>query len=190
MESRDLKSLEPEVNKLVIEAQTGSTEAFARLYDIFIQPVYRYIFFKVKKGDALDLTETVFLKVWEHLRPYNSLKGAFSSWIFNIAHNTVVDHYRSQREHVDLDDVVLPDESREADPKFLTENRLNQALLNKALAKLKKKYQDILILRYVNGLENPEIARIMRRSEGSLRILKFRALQALKKIMEDMNIKD
>ena len=188
MESRDLKSLELEINELVIKAQAGDTAAFAKLYDIFIQPIYRYVFFKVKKNDALDLTEAVFLKVWENLRSYNKLKGAFSSWIFKIAHNTVVDHYRASREHVDLDAVVLPDESREADPKFLTENRLNQALLNKALGKLKKKYQDILLLHYVNGLDNREISRIMRRSEGSLRILKFRALQSLKKIMEDMNI--
>lgn len=188
MESRDLKSLEPQINDLVPKAQAGDTEAFAKLYDIFIQPIYRYIFFKVKKNEALDLTEAVFLKVWEHLKSYSKLKGAFSSWVFKIAHNTVIDHYRAQREHVDLDSVVLPDESREGDPKLLTENRLNQALLNKALAKMKKKYQDILILRYVNGLETPEIARIMRRSEGSLRILKFRALQELKKILKDMNI--
>jgi RNA polymerase sigma-70 factor, ECF subfamily len=189
MESRDLKSLEPEINVFVQKAQSGDTEAFAKLYDIFIQPVYRYIFFKVDKNEALDLTESVFLKVWEHLKSYNKLKGAFSSWVFKIAHNAVVDHYRLKREHVDLDDVVLPDESKEADPRFLAENRLNQALLRVALSKLKKKYQDVLLLRYVNGLEHREIARIMRRSEGSLRILKFRALQSLKKVMEDMNIK-
>lgn len=188
MEQKDLKSLEPEINVLVQKAQSGDTEAFARLYDIFIQPVYRYVFFKVKKEDALDLTESVFLKVWEHLKSYSKLKGAFSSWVFKIAHNIVVDHYRLQRETVNLDDVVLPDENRESDPKFVTENRLNQELLRNALSKLKKKYQDVLVLRYVNGLEHREIARIMRRSEGSLRILKFRALQALKKIMEDMNI--
>jgi RNA polymerase sigma-70 factor (ECF subfamily) len=188
MEYQDLKSLESEINLLVQKAQSGDTEAFAGIYDIFIRPVYRYIFFKVKKNDALDLTESVFLKVWEHLKSYNKLKGAFSSWVFKIAHNLVVDYYRLQHEHVDLDDVVLPDESKEADPRFLTENRLNQEILRKALAKLKKKHQDVLILRYVNGLENREIASIMRRSEGSLRILKYRALQALKKVMKDMNI--
>jgi len=189
MESRDLKSIEPEINVLVQKAQLGDTEAFGKLYDIFIQPVYRYIFFKVKKDDALDLTESVFLKVWEHLKSYSKLKGAFSSWIFKIAHNLVVDYYRLQREHVDLDDVVLPDESKAADPKFLAENSMNRDLLRKGISKLKKKYQDVLILRYINGLEHREIARIMRRSEGSLRILKFRALQSLKKILEDMNIR-
>lgn len=189
MEHQDLKTLEPKIHALVQKAQAGDTEAFAELYDILIQPVYRYIFYKVKKNDALDLTEAVFLKVWEHLKSYSRLKGAFSSWVYKIAHNAVVDYYRMQREHVDLDAVVLPDESKEADPRFMTENRLNQALLQKALSQLKKKYQDVLILRYINGLEHREIARIMRRSEGSLRILKFRALQSLKKIMEDMNIR-
>ncbi len=189
MESKDLKSQEPEINALVQKAQSGNTEAFAGLYDIFIQPVYRYIFFKVSKEDALDLTESVFLKVWENIKSYSKMKGAFSSWVFKIAHNAVVDYYRLNREHVDLDSVVLPDESRDSDPRFLTENRLNQDLLRKALAKLKKKYQDVLLLRFVNGLEHREIARIMRRSEGSLRILKFRALQELKKVLKDMNIR-
>ncbi|MFO0780659.1 MAG: RNA polymerase sigma factor [Candidatus Gracilibacteria bacterium] len=188
MEQKDLKMQEPEINILVQKAQTGDTEAFAKLYDIFIQPVYRYVYYKVRKDDALDLTESVFLKVWEHLKSYSKLKGAFSSWVFKIAHNVVVDHYRLQREHVDIDAIDLPDENRESDPKFITENRLNQDLLRQALSKLKKKYQDVLVLRYINGLEHREIARIMRRSEGSLRILKFRALQSLKKIMEDMNI--
>ena len=188
MEQKDLKTQEPEINLLVEMAQTGDTEAFARLYDIFIQPVYRYIYYKVAKEEALDLTESVFLKVWEHLKSYSKLKGAFSSWVFKIAHNVVVDHYRVQREHVDLDDVVLQDENRESDPRFMTENSLNQDLLRKALSKLKKKYQDVLVLRYVNGLEHREIARVMKRSEGSMRILKFRALQALKKVLEDMNI--
>ena len=188
MEHKDLKSLEPEINVLVQKAQVGDTDAFAKLYDYFVQPVYRYIFFKVSKNDALDLTESVFLKVWEHLKYYSKLKGGFSSWVFKIEHNVVVDYYRLQREHVDLDDVVLPDESRESDPKFMTENRLNQEVLRAALSKLKKKHQDVLLLRYVNGLEHREIARIMRRSEGSLRILKFRALQALRKVMRDMNI--
>lgn len=188
MEQKDLKMQEPEINILVQKAQMGDTEAFAKLYDIFIQPVYRYVYYKVRKDDALDLTESVFLKVWEHLKSYSKLKGAFSSWVFKIAHNVVVDHYRLQREHVDIDAIDLPDENRESDPKFITENRLNQDLLRQALSKLKKKYQDVLVLRYINGLEHREIARIMRRSEGSLRILKFRALQSLKKIMEDMNI--
>ena len=143
MEQKDLKTQEPEINLLVEMAQTGDTEAFARLYDIFIQPVYRYIYYKVAKEEALDLTESVFLKVWEHLKSYSKLKGAFSSWVFKIAHNVVVDHYRVQREHVDLDDVVLQDENRESDPRFMTENSLNQDLLRKALSKLKKKYQDV-----------------------------------------------
>ena len=188
MENKDLKSLEPQIAELVQAAQLGDTDAFAKLYDIFIQPVYRYVFYKVAKDDAMDLTESVFLKVWEHLKSYSRLKGAFSSWVFKIAHNVVVDYYRMKKEHVDLDDVVLPDESREGNPRLMAENSLNQDLLRKALAKLKQKYQDVLILRYVNGLEHREIARVMRRSEGSLRILKFRALQALKKVMEDMNV--
>jgi DNA-directed RNA polymerase specialized sigma24 family protein len=65
---------------------------------------------------------------------------------------------------------------------------MSQEVLHGAISRLKKKYQQIIILRYINELENFEIAKIMRRSEGSLRILKFRALKALKQTLEEMGI--
>jgi len=188
MDPKDLQSCGPEIILLVEDAQKGDTEAFAKLYDYYIQPIYRYIYFKVPREEALDLTESVFLKVWENLRSFKAHKGSFSSWIFKIAHNLVVDHYRLQRHDVQLESLSLPDETQEADPAFLTENSLNQDMLRKALAKLKKKYQDVLLLRYINGLGHQEIARIMHRSDGGLRILKFRALKALKKVLEEMGI--
>lgn len=177
------------IELIVKEAQKGSTEAFGKLYDLYVNQIYRYISFKVSKEDALDLTETVFLKVWEHVASYKKGSGTFASWIFRIAHNLVIDHYRLQRHHASLDDVVLPDEKREADPAFLTENKFTQAMLKKAIAKLNPKYQQILLLRYITGLEPDEIGKIMNRSPGSLRILKFRALQSLKKILEDMGVR-
>lgn len=176
-----------QIEDLVVKAQNADIDAFGKLYDHFIDQIYRYVYFKVGKDEALDLTENVFLKTWENLKSYRKGDKQFSSWLFRIAHNVVVDHYRLSKESLSLD-MDLPDNKRQNDPIVLTEQKLGSESLRKAIGKLKKKYQQIIILKYINELENYEIARVMHRSEGSLRILKFRALKALKQILENMNV--
>ena len=176
-----------EIEELVIHAKNKDSDSFARLYDEFVDQIYRYIYFKVDKEDAVDLTENVFLKVWENLSKYKTGKMYFSSWIFKIAHNVVVDHYRLSKSVSSLE-YDIPDERKDVSPAYLTEQKISSDALRKAISGLKGKYRQILILKYINELENHEIATIMKRSEGSLRILKFRALKALRQILEDMNI--
>jgi len=177
-----------EIEQLVEKAQNGDTGSFGDLYDFFIDPIYRYIFFKVKKDDALDLTENVFLKIWENLGSYRKTEGSsFSSWAYRIAHNVVVDYYRITKEHSELD-ANIADDKKHNNPVVTTERKLGQDALKNAIFKLKKTYRQIILMKYINELENHEIARVLRRSEGSVRILKFRALKALKRILEEMNI--
>ena len=187
MSGRDLSAEEIEI--LVEKSQEGNTTSFAKLYDFFIDPIYRYVFFKVKKDDALDLTENIFLKIWENLKSYRRSGGraTFSSWVYRIAHNVVVDHYRMEKEYAVLD-ANTADDKRHNDPVHLTEQKLGRDVLKSAVSKLKKAYRQIILLKYVNELENHEIARIIGKSEGSVRILKFRALRALKEILENMKI--
>lgn len=178
------------IEELVKLAQGGDTDAFGELYDFYVDNIYKYIFFKVDKEEALDLTENVFLKAWENLKSYRKVKNKyFSSWLYRIAHNIVVDYYRVRKETVDIADMPLPDEKRMNDPVVLAEQSLSQDMLKKAISKLNKKYQQVILLKYISGLDNREIARIMKRSEGNLRILKFRALKSLRQILENMNIK-
>ncbi len=188
MADKKLKDREEEIILLVRDAKLGNTDAFAKLYDYYVNPIYRYVYYKVNREDALDITESIFLKIWENLKSYRKIKGTFSSWVFKIAHNLIVDHYRLQRQYIPIDDLNLPDEKRESDPSARAQEALDQENLKRALSQLKKKYQQIILLRYVNDLELSEIAKIMKKSEGSLRVLKFRALQALRKVFESMNI--
>ncbi len=179
-----------EVEKLAVRAREGDTAAFALLYDFFADPIYRYVYYRVSHDDALDLTETVFLKVWENIRSYRSgISGSgFSSWIYRIAHNVVVDSYRTDKKYGELSHDI-PDENMVSNPASITEERLGNENLRVAIRKLKKSYQQVIVLKYINEMENHEIGRIMRKSEGSLRILKHRALKALKKVLESMQIK-
>jgi len=188
----EMKKQEPDkekVEELVLRAQRGDTDAFGELYDLYVDGIYRYIYFRVDREEALDMTENVFLKVWENLKSYRKVNNKFfSSWLYRIAHNIVVDYYRMRKEVVDISKLHLPDEKRMNDPVVLAEQSLSQDVLKEAIGKLNKQYRQLILLKFINGLDNREIAGIMRRSEGNLRILKFRALKSLRRILEEMNI--
>lgn len=190
MAKSELGKRKVEIEGLVKEAQDGSHDSFAKVYDIFIDPIYRYVFYRVKAVDAEDIVETVFLKVWEHLGKYKvSEKSSFSAWIFRIAHNLVVDYYRSTK-NKGVDELLetIPDKKREHNPIDMTQQGLDRGVVKKAIFKLKKNYQEIIIYKFINDLSNKEIANILKRSEGSVRILQFRALKALKFELEDLGV--
>lgn len=178
-----------EIEQLVSLSQRGSSDAFAQLYDLFVNQIYKYIYYRVGAKDAEDLTELVFLKTWENIKQYKSGYRNFSSWIFKIAHNIVVDFYRSNHKVDELNENV-EDSRIEASSTQMASKRLNQELLTSAMKGLKDEYRQILILSYMNEMANEEISHIMGRSQAALRILKFRALRSLRKIFEQMGIRD
>jgi len=184
------KTPERDIEQLVIRSQKGDSEAFSKLYDEYFTPIYRYIFFKVQKSEAEDILETLFLKAWENIKSYKKRKNVnFKSWLFRIAHNLVIDHYRLSRTHQELDP-RLSDPKKEANPLERVQRSLNNESLQFALGKLKKKYRDVVILKFINELSNEEISRVLKKSEGSVRILQFRALRALKVHLEDLGLKE
>lgn len=185
-EKQNLKT--DEIETLVMQSQDGSADAFAKLYDIFIDPIYRYVFYRVKGGEAEDLVELIFLKTWENIRQYTRGQFNFSAWIFRIAHNAVVDYYRSNNHIEEELSEDIPDERRLADTSDRTHRSLNGNLLSTAMRELKDHYRQILILKYINDLSNEEIGYITGRSQAAIRILQFRALRNLRKIMDKMGI--
>lgn len=178
------------IEQWVKEAQSGNWQSFSKLYEYFVDKVYKYNYYKVSSQDeAFDLTETVFLKVWDNLKSYKPKAGSsFGSWVFRIAHNLLVDHYRLKKETVELTEVHA-DQRDEASPLHKTEEVLRKGTLKQAMSKLKDIYREVLTLSYLNELSNSEVAELMNKSEGGLRVLKFRALQELKKVLEQMGIK-
>lgn len=178
-----------EIEKLVSKAQKGDSDAFGRLYDIFVDSIYRYVYFRVGSTEAEDLTELVFLKTWENIRQYKSNQHSFSSWIFRIAHNAIVDYYRSFRQNGELDEDIV-DPRREFDARTCAHDSFDKQLLQKAMSELKDHYRQIIILKYINGLSNEEISLITGRSHSALRILQFRALKNLRRILEKRGITD
>lgn len=175
-----------EIESLVRRAQKDDAEAFGEIYDRFVVTIYRYIYYRVPKHEAEDLTETVFLRAWEKRHSYRKQKGnSFNAWIFRIAHNAVVDFYRvnAKTELVELSD-DLPEMRRSADPTATLESKFEQKKLILALRELPELQQQVVVLKFVNGFENDEIAEILEKSVGAVRVIQFRALNRLKDLLE------
>lgn len=185
------KTKNKEIESLVKKVQEGDQNAFAKVYDILIDQVYRYVFYRVNDEEAEDIVENAFLKVWENIKKYRQEEGkSFSAWVFRIAHNLVVDHYRAAKDReFDELDLNMADENREHNPIKTTENTIQQKVLKVALNKLKSPYKEVIIYKFINELSNQEVAEILDKNEGSLRVLQFRALGMLKKELEALGVK-
>ena len=169
---------------LVQRAKSGDSEAFAQLYDAYVARVYRYIYFRVTEDDAAeDLTSQVFLKAWENLDRYQIGSSPFVAWLYTIARNLVIDYYRTKKESVPLEDVhtLMSGETPVAEG---VEERFDLQAMRDALQFLTDEQQQALILKYIAGLPNENIAKIMNKREGAVRALQMRALQTMARYME------
>jgi RNA polymerase sigma-70 factor (ECF subfamily) len=163
-------------------AQAGDSQAFAQVYDALVKPIYRYIYYRVEESIAEDLTEETFLKVWQNLSKYKKESTPFASWAFRIAHNLVVDYYRKNQSTDEISEEV-PDTQEHSAPDKQTNLKLTQVRLRKIIRKLPDNYQQIIILKYINDLDNRQIAESIGKTEGAVRILQFRALEQLRGLL-------
>ena len=176
-------------------------DAFGELYDIYIDQIFRFIYFKVStKEEAEDLSAEVFLKTWQHIndeekKDIDNLK----SFLYRTARNLVIDSYRQRKKNVQESYTTHSEDNQDESKKrkqeeMLTDTRKNPleklelhsdiAELKKAIEKLNNDYREAILLRYVEEMKMVEIAKIIDRSKGATRVLVHRAIQALKKIVE------
>jgi RNA polymerase sigma-70 factor (ECF subfamily) len=171
-----------ELQEFIRLAQEGDHEAYAKIYDAFVSPIYRFISSRVDSMLVEDLTAEVFIKAWEKLRTYRvRSKIPFSAWLFTIARNITVDALRRSKPIEELPETII-DEDRLSDPRWTVEHDLNGVELRKALAKLPERDRGVLELAYFGERSNEEIGSILRMSTGSVRVARFRALQRLQSL--------
>lgn len=174
---------EAELQALVLRAQDGDTEAFGEIYDLYATPVYRYVVFRFPQELAEDLVADVFVKTWEKLHTYKRQQGVpFSAWLFRIARHSVIDAYRVHRGFEEIPE-ALPDDNRDNQPRARLERAMVMRTVRKAMNELPRRYRDALLLSYVADLSHADIARVLNVREGTVRILKFRALKRLQKLL-------
>jgi len=161
----------------------GDTEAFGDLYERYLDEIHRYVFYRVSdRFEAEDLTETVFLKAWEALPRFESSRVNLRAWLYRIAHNTVVDYYRTRKPTADS----LADNLRDSrpSPERQAQSRDEQQQLAAAIRELESGLQHVIIYRFINGLSHAETAQVMGIREGYVRVLQHRALNQLRKRLE------
>lgn len=169
---------------LVDRAKAGDSQAFARLYDAYVERVSRYIYFRVSDAsDMEDLVSQVFLKAWENLDRYRAGGSPFIAWLFTIARNLVIDHYRTKKNTLPLEEAIaLPSDIEMPDDTAQTHFDLEA--MRDGLQALSADQQQALVLKYIAGLPNESIAKIMNKQEGTIRGLQMRGLQTLAKYMK------
>ncbi|HLY64546.1 MAG TPA: sigma-70 family RNA polymerase sigma factor [Chloroflexota bacterium] len=173
------------IGDLVERASKGSGDAFGQLYQIYVDRIYNYIYYKTGHSvDAEDLTEQVFIKAWEAIRRFRFEGKPFAAWLFKVARNVVIDHYRTRKNNSDLSEVINA-VAKEGDPEAFAQRRATAHVLMTAIRHLTDEQQQVILLKFVDGMDNTEISATMGKKEGAIRALQYRALLALQRILQD-----
>jgi RNA polymerase sigma-70 factor (ECF subfamily) len=174
--------------ELINKAQQGDSEAFGDLYESHAPAVFRYLSSHLdNRMDAEDLTVEVFLKTWQSLPKYVERGIPFLAFLYRIARNTLVDHYRqnSHTESISPEDIDGYKADGISEPVEVVSSQMEHQNIIKVLGKLRHDYQSVLTLRFMGELSPQETARVMDRSVGAIRVLQHRALAALREAMKD-----
>jgi RNA polymerase sigma-70 factor (ECF subfamily) len=167
-------------------AAQGSAEGFIQLYQTHIRAVYCYALARLKNPqDAEDVTADVFKRAWKSLPRYRP-DGAFKSWLFGIAHRAVADHYRKHgRPTIALDVVTeVIDPAVQPEEGALTTEQVREVF--GVLADLGEEQQEIITLRFFSDLPYEEIARIMNKRVSAVKMMAYRALEAIRRRIPDV----
>lgn len=158
---------------------------FAQMYNCYRNKIYKYIYSKIGIGpEAEDLTAQVFMKAWQAIDRYRWTERPFSAWLYRIAHNLVVDYYRTHNETVSLDDLPFEPETGAEPLDLATLRNLRADALRQAIAQLTDGQQQVIVLKFLEGYSTRETARIIRKDTGAVRALQHRALAMLKRVCE------
>jgi RNA polymerase sigma-70 factor (ECF subfamily) len=173
--------------QLISRAISGDVDAFGELYTLHQDAIYRYVYFRLADSkDAEDLTEQTFLNAWEAVADYDDLGKPFASWLYRIAHNLVIDFYRQNKKKSYLFNEVQENSIYQSEKSALQHVIENEEIefLARAIAQLTEDQQQVVILRFVEGLSHSEVAEILEKNEGACRMIQYRALSALHQIMK------
>ena len=172
-----------EIESILDSAIRGDTEAFGQLYNIYVDRIYRHIYYRVGNAeDTRDLTQEVFIKAWKGLPRYKHTSTPFLGWLFTISHNRVIDYYRTKKDYSYLDNEIVWD-TQEESPEKLAEMQFTQQQVRKAILQLPKDQQVVVLMSFIEGFEYSEIAAALNKTEGNIRVIIHRALKKMNEIL-------
>jgi len=172
---------------LVRRAQQHDQTALTQIYEENFDKIYRYIVLKIgDRTEAEDMTQQVFLSAFKSISSYKYRKGTpFSSWLYRIAHNQIVDYLRkkSKRATVPLNESLASSTSGNSNPPLAVERNLDVERLVSATKRLTKAQREVISLRFAGELPVAQVAKVMGKSEGAIKALQHSAIVSLRKLL-------
>jgi RNA polymerase sigma-70 factor (ECF subfamily) len=165
---------------MVTRAKKGNDASLSELCEYIYGRIYSFVYYRVNhREDAEDLTGDIVMKI---IRSLDRQRGNFHAWMYRIARNAIIDFYRRRgmRREVSWNDVhdEPADERSHIGDEVLTRDKLRQGLKELTAAQ-----QEVIILRFIEGYSNDEVATRMKKSVGAVKLLQFRAVRALRKYL-------
>lgn len=177
--------MNPDDASLVRQFQNGSREAFEKLYERYRSSVYSYVYYRVSEvTTAEDITSEVFIKALKRLDRYVYQQKPLAPWLFTIARNLIIDHYRKagRQQQFPLDESM--EAGKQNGVAQVVEKKMTEAGLMNALPTLTEDQQQVILLKFLEGRSNAEVAAMLGKTEGAIKSIQHRALGALKRAME------
>ena len=171
-----------EVRDLVDRGKRGDRDALEELYLLHFDRIYSYLHMSVgNRHDAEDLTTQTFLKMLEAIGRFQWKAVPFSAWLFRIAHNLAMDHFRATKRVQPEEEVPEPPGVEEASAEFHALHSIGRASMLDLIAGLSPEQRQVLTLKFVFNFANGDVAQILGKSEGAVKSLQHRALASLQK---------
>jgi RNA polymerase sigma-70 factor, ECF subfamily len=179
---------EGEIKVIALQAARNDPAAFSSLYRMYFSQVFTFINFRVtSREDAEDLANTVFEKALGAIERYRPKPAQFSTWLYTIAKNCIIDHYRKRRLPVDdeADASVVPMTDLSCDPEACVRMAERKRTLREALREITPEQREVVECRFFFELSIQETACLMGKTDGAVKALQFRALESLQRLLTE-----
>ncbi len=174
-----------DVRRLVERAQAGDRDALEELYLLHFDRIYSYLHMSVgNRHDAEDLTTQTFLRMLESIKRFRWQSAPFSAWLFRIAHNLAMDHFRASRRWQPEEDVPEPAGAEADSAEAEALHSIGRQSMIELIEGLSHEQQQVLMLKFVFNFANADVAAILGKTEGAVKSLQHRALVSLQKHIE------
>jgi len=162
-------------------------KAFSQIYDQCVEKIYRFIILKVSSQEiAQDLCSETFLRGWQSFKKNNKKIDNPRAFLYQIARNLIIDHYREKGKMQTISADYIPITDPRVDLEEETKASSDLDTIKALLANLKDEYQEVVIWHYIDDLSIAEIAKMLKKSEGTVRVTLHRALKAVRKEIEEV----
>lgn len=178
---------ETDDDQFIARAAAGDREAFGRLYERYAVRVFRHAYFLTgEPALAEDITAQTFLKALEAIPRFQSRGVPFIAWLLRITCNLVINHKKSQKNngHAQLPETVKA-EGTYYSPERSCEVKVDGERVWREVRRLPNEQRQVIVMRFIDDLGYPDIARVLGKSVGAVRVIQFRALASLRHLLQD-----